>query len=89
MSTSELIEETTYDPVNHPKHYRLLPEVEVYDVRKAILDKIPPGVPYIQLDDWSRAWEYLTRCWDKHDSPLEDLKKARWYLNKLIEKSGK
>ena len=28
--------------------------------------------------------KYLMR-WDKKDAPLQDLKKAMWYLNKLIE----
>lgn len=71
------------DMVNSPPHYQLLPGVEVYDVRMALLEKmedVPPG----QVDDWSRAWEYLTRMWQKNG--LEDAKKCRWYLDKLIEK---
>lgn len=76
-------EEQQYDMVNNPKHYQLLPGVQVKDVRKAILDKIPEGVPYNQIDDWSRAWEYVTRMWDKNG--LEDAKKARVYLDWLIE----
>lgn len=73
-----------YDNVNSPRHYQLLPGVEVKDVRMAILNKIPEGIPYTQIDDWSRAWEYITRMWDKNG--LEDAKKARVYLNWLIEK---
>ena len=72
------------DMVNSPPHYQLLPGVEVYDVREAMLDKVPEGVPFSQVDDWSRATEYLMRMWQKNG--IEDAKKARWYLNKLIEK---
>lgn len=74
------------DNVNAPKHYQLMPGVEVYHVRSALLDKmdqrddITPGM----VDDWSRAWEYLTRMWEKNGK--EDAQKCRWYLNKLIEK---
>jgi len=77
-------EELEYDNVERPKHYQLLPGVEFKDVRRAILDKIEPGVPYTQIDDWSRVFEYVGRMWDKNG--LEDAKKARIYLNWLIEK---
>lgn len=76
-------ESITPDMVNSPPHYQLLPGVEVYDVRMALLAKME-DVPPEQVDDWSRAWEYLTRMWQKND--LEDAKKCRWYLDKLIEK---
>ena len=77
-------EEKQYDNVERPRHYQLLPGVEFKDVRRAILDKIEPGVPYTQIDDWSRVFEYVGRMWDKNG--LEDAKKARVYLNWLIEK---
>jgi hypothetical protein len=70
------------DMVNHPPHYQILPGIEVYDVRMALLAKV--DAPAGQVDDWSRAWEYLTRMWQKNG--LEDAKKCRWYLDKLIEK---
>jgi hypothetical protein len=70
--------------VNKPPHYQLLPGVEVYDVRQALLDKMPGGTPYDQVSDWDRASEYIMRMWQKNG--LEDAKKARWYLDKLIEK---
>jgi len=71
------------DMVNSPKHYEILPGVEVYDIREAILSKHPQLEPCV-VDDWSRSWEYLTRMFSKNG--LEDAKKARWYLNKLIER---
>jgi hypothetical protein len=76
--------ESTNDPVKSPSHYQLLPGVEVIDVRKALLDKMQPaGWTHYQSDCWSRSWEYLTRAMAKNG--LEDLKKARTYLNWLIE----
>jgi len=71
------------DMVNKPPHYQLLPGVEVYDVRHALLEK-QSHATFGQIDDWSRSWEYLTRMWQKNG--LEDAKKARWYLDKLIER---
>lgn len=74
---------SAHDPVNKPSHYQIMPGVEVYDVRMALMAKIE-GASHGQVDDWSRAWEYLTRMWGKNG--LEDAKKARWYLDKLIGK---
>ncbi len=37
-----------------------------------------------EYSDWDRATEYLLRMWGKNK--LEDLKKCRWYVDKLIEK---
>lgn len=72
-----------HDPVNKPSHYQIMPGVEVYDVRMALMTKIE-GASHGAVDDWSRAWEYLTRMWGKNG--LEDAKKARWYLDRLIGK---
>lgn len=75
----------TVDMVNEPPHYQLMPGVEVYDVRGAILRKIDfHTVDFETVDDWSRSWEYLTRMWEKNG--LEDAKKARWYLDQMINK---
>lgn len=78
-------EEVEKDMVNKPKHYQLAPGLEVYDLRQALANKAQEqGVPHDQYSDWDRATEYLIRMWEKN--VLEDAKKARWYLNKLIEK---
>lgn len=71
------------DNVDRPSHYQILPGIEVYDIREAILSKHEDLHPCV-VDDWSRAWEYLTRMFSKNG--LEDAKKARWYLNKLIDR---
>ena len=65
------------DNVNSPKHYMLKPGLEVKDVREAILEKLMKEgivVPYVDIDDWSRAWEYLTRCFFKNGA--EDIEKS-------------
>lgn len=72
-----------HDNVNNPKHYQLLPGVEVIDVRKAIFKQIPEGTTPFAIDAYSRALEYLMRMWSKNG--LEDAMKARTYLNWLIE----
>lgn len=30
------------------------------------------------------AFKYLFRCQHKHETPIEDVKKAVWYLNKYL-----
>jgi len=79
--TDQQLAAARFDPVTNPKHYQLLDGVQVYDVRHAILSKNPTLHPSV-ADDWSRSWEYLTRMFEKNG--LEDAKKARWYLDKLI-----
>lgn len=79
--TDQQLAAARFDPVTNPKHYQLLEGVQVYDVRHAILAKNPTLHPSV-ADDWSRSWEYLTRMFEKNG--LEDAKKARWYLDKLI-----
>lgn len=74
-----------HDTVNNPKHYQLLPGVEVYDIRQALAAKATAaGVTLDQFSDYDRAVEYLLRMWEKNG--VEDAKKAAWYLNKLVEK---
>ncbi len=69
------------DNVNHPTHYT----------------SHPSGVECIQVTECMNfnvgsAVKYLWRCDHKHPSPIEDLKKARWYIDREIqrrEKEGK
>lgn len=72
-----------HDNVTRPKHYMLLPGVEVKDVRDVLLDKCDAaGWNGRSIDYWSRAWEYLTRAMEKNGK--EDLEKAKAYLEWLI-----
>jgi len=65
------------DPVN-PSHYKQFP-AEVIDIIEAAIAKAPnnkaAGLHWQVL-------KYALRCWFKNG--VEDLKKARWYLDRLI-----
>jgi hypothetical protein len=63
-----------YDPVNHPKHYT----------------RHPSGIECIQITqhmgfNLGNALKYIWRCDLKLDA-IEDLKKAKWYIDKELEK---
>lgn len=66
------------DMVNKPPHYANR-KYEVIDVMKDTLSA-PEFVGYCL----GCVIKYITR-WDKKGAGVEDLKKARWYLNKLID----
>jgi hypothetical protein len=83
---------TAYDIVSKPKHYMLFEDkgIEVRDVVKQLVNKIPwvsETVPQNNLpmfiSDYVQLMQYLMRFMDKNG--VEDLKKARWYLDKMIE----
>ena len=67
---------TTRETVNHPAHYNH-GKFECADV----------------IDDWGLNWElgsavkYICRC-DYKDNPVEDLKKAIWYIQREIDRRG-
>ena len=70
------------DNVNHPQHYET-GEFECIDVM----------VEAIGLEDTKgfclcNAFKYIYRCTKKHNTPVEDVKKAIWYLNKFLELEG-
>lgn len=79
----------TYDIVEKPKHYMLFEDkgIEVRDVIEQLVDKLhingsyPPGAPLFEAD-YVQLMQYLMRFMDKNG--VEDLKKARWYLDKMI-----
>ena len=80
-----------YNVVSKPKHYMLFEEegIEVRDVIEKLVEKVDKQigqsvVPYSPLfgADYVQLMQYLMRFMDKNG--VEDLKKARWYLDKLI-----
>lgn len=72
------------DPVNHPTHYKSKSGLEVIDVIDAFTDDLNGTEAYYV----GNVLKYMCR-W-KHKNGLEDLKKAQWYLSRLItKKSGK
>ena len=75
-----------YNVVDKPKHYMLFEDqgIEVRDVIEKLVDKIewrPDSSLFIA--DYVQMMQYLMRFMDKNGQ--EDLKKARWYLDKLID----
>ena len=70
----------TKDNVNHPAHYTEGRAFEVIEVLEDWCERAPSVVKGAL--QW-QVLKYLGRVWDKTD-PLEDLKKSRWYLNRLI-----
>ena len=69
------------DRVNSPSHYTAGKQ-EVIDVIEDTI-KNAPDVTKGMLQ--GQVMKYLMRLWLK-DNPLEDAKKARWYLDRLIGK---
>ena len=66
------------DPVNNPKHYT----------------EHPSGIDCIQITEHmgfclGNAIKYIWRADLKHDDASEDLRKARWYLDREIQKRTK
>lgn len=81
--------EAAYDIINKPKHYMLFEDkgIEVRDVIEKLVNKmwdkpLPANKPMI-FSDYVQLMQYLMRFMDKNG--VEDLKKARFYLDKLIE----
>ena len=71
----------TTDRVHSPSHYTAGKQ-EVIDVIEDTI-KNAPDVTRGMLQ--GQVMKYLMRLWLK-DNPLEDAKKARWYLDRLISK---
>jgi len=69
------------DRVNSPSHYTAGSQEAIVTIEEAI--EHAPTVSYGMLQ--AQVLKYLLRVWHK-DNPLEDLKKAQWYLTRLIEK---
>ena len=67
------------DPVNHPNHYT--GKYECIDVLRGIY-----GDNAVKDFCLCNTFKYLWR--HKRKNGIEDLKKARWYLDKLIEMNG-
>ena len=68
------------DPVNHPKHY-LYGKFEVIDILEEAVALAPDPVKgSLQY----QVLKYMLRLWGK-ENPLQDAKKAQWYLKRLIQ----
>ena len=69
----------TVDMVAHPPHYQSSKGLEVIDVVEAFTDDLKG----IEATDTGNVIKYICR-W-KHKNGIEDLKKARWYIDHLIK----
>jgi Protein of unknwon function (DUF3310) len=66
---------TDNDPVNHPHHYTRHPSgVECVDIAEHFVFNV------------GNAIKYLWRAGLKSRDPVEDLKKARWYVSREIDR---
>lgn len=79
-----------YNVISKPKHYMLFEKegIEVRDVIGKLLDKLADNhkaefYSYQFAADYVQLLQYIMRFMDKNG--VEDLKKARWYLDKMIE----
>jgi hypothetical protein len=85
--------EDLYNVISKPKHYMLFEEegIEVRDVIAKLVQKLyrHSGAMFEDKEnplfesDYVQLMQYLMRFMDKNG--VEDLKKARWYLDKMIE----
>lgn len=71
--SDNILETCVLDPVNHPQHYTTHPSgVETIDITRNLQFNL------------GNAWKYLMRFRYK-GKPMEDLKKAVWYLNDFVK----
>ena len=69
------------DPVNHPSHYTA-GSIEVIELLEQAAKSAPD--PVLAALQW-QVLKYLNRLWLK-ENPLQDARKASWYLQRLITK---
>lgn len=74
------LEPVETDMVNHPNHYKTESGLETIDV----IEAFTCGLKGIEAVDTANIIKYICR-WKKKNG-LEDLKKAKWYLEHLINK---
>ena len=82
--------DAAYNNISKPKHYMLFEKegIEVRDVIEVLVNKFwfSPNAPInkpMMTSDYVQMMQYLMRFMDKNGK--EDLEKARWYLDKLIQ----
>lgn len=77
-TTSTISDDGSSDPVNRPRHYQTDTGIEAIDVIEAFF----PNDFHL-----SNVFKYIARAGKKHDE-IEDLRKARWYLDRAIQIKG-
>ena len=79
----EMTDKIIPDMVNHPPHYQSSSGLEVIDVIEAFTEHLTGD----EATNTGNVIKYICRWKEKNG--LEDLKKARWYLDRLIGFVGK
>ena len=75
---------TKHDPVQHPAHYTS-GGVECIDAIEAAVSASQDGVDaFLTGQVIKYVWRHRLK-----GKPLEDLQKARWYLDRMIEREWK
>ena len=70
-----------HDIINNPQHYT----DRRFEVIEVIEDAIEKAADPVSGNCQSQILRYILRMWDK-DTPLQNAKKAQWYLSRLIDK---
>jgi len=82
LRSVEAARQVEKDAVNNPSHYTT-GGIECIDAMQAMLSR-DEFIGYLRGNVFKYQWRY------QHKNGIEDLKKARWYANRLIElESGK
>lgn len=76
--TNDLDKVDTDDLVNHPSHYTQ-GDIECIDAIRASMST-SEFLGYLKGNVQKYLWRY-----GQKDNPIQDLEKAQWYLNKLLE----
>ncbi len=75
LPPTNLMSNSQHDPVNHPAHYTGHPSgVECIDITEHMNFCL------------GNAIKYVWRAGLKSNSPVEDLRKARWYIDREIQR---
>jgi hypothetical protein len=87
MALEEGKKEISEDMVNSPNHYASS-NIECIDAMEAMMDQGRP--PMVKMTGhmyycWSTIFKYIWR-WPFKKNPVEDLKKAEYYIKRLIER---
>lgn len=85
--TPSVVPPEQFDIINKPKHYMLVDGVEVRDICKALAERMQDKYSAFFISDYIQFLQYVLRFDQKNG--IEDLKKAKWYLEKLLENKDK
>lgn len=72
------MDKSILEKIINPNHY--IGSIECIDAMEEVIGK--DGVINFCIGN---AFKYLWRCNKKHSSPVVDLNKAKWYIDKAVE----